>query len=76
MKGNYQTQRGPQLRVLSEDQIEELHLATLEILRRTGVDVLDEEARELLNKAGADVDGNRVRIPLRPRWPPSHVPGG
>jgi len=63
MKSNYKMQRGPQLRALSEDQIEELHLATLEILRRTGVNVLEEEAQELLKKAGAEVDGERVRIP-------------
>jgi len=63
MRSVRRTQRYPQLRVLSETQIEELHLATLEILRRTGVVVLQEEARKLLKEAGAEVDGERVRIP-------------
>jgi trimethylamine--corrinoid protein Co-methyltransferase len=43
--------------------LEELHLAALEILRRTGVDVLVEEARHLFQDAGAKLDGYRVRIP-------------
>jgi len=57
------TRRAIQFRVLSESQLEELHLATLEVLRRTGVDVLVDEALELFKKAGAKVDGTRVRIP-------------
>jgi trimethylamine--corrinoid protein Co-methyltransferase len=48
---------------LSEDQLEAIHLAGLEILRRTGVDVLEEEARDLLRKAGAGFDDRRARIP-------------
>ena len=50
-------------RMLSDNQLEELHFAASEILRRTGVDVLVEEARDLLRKAGASIDGIRVRIP-------------
>jgi len=63
MRSNYVANRTPTFRALSEHQLEELHLATLEVLRRTGVDVLKPEARELLRKAGAKVDGVRVRIP-------------
>ncbi len=63
MRSNYYTNVPLHLQMLSENQLEELHLATLEVLRRTGVDVLEEEARELLKKAGAKVDGVRVRIP-------------
>lgn len=40
-----------------------IHAATLEILERTGVDVHDPEAREILVKGGARADGRRVRIP-------------
>lgn len=62
MRGNYTMKQPLQFRVLSESQLEELHSAALEILRRTGVDILEEEARELLREAGAKVDGSRVRI--------------
>jgi len=53
----------PQMRMLSDDQIRDLHLAALEILERTGVAVQHERALELLTRAGARVDGERVRIP-------------
>ena len=52
----------PHIRMLSDDQIRDLHLATLEVLERTGVSVQDARACELLKKAGARVDGERVRI--------------
>lgn len=51
------------LQVFSKDQLEEIHLATLEVLHRTGVKVTLPEAVELLKKAGCWVDGERVRIP-------------
>ena len=63
MRSNSEALVSPQFRVLTESQLKEIHLASLEILRRTGVDVLEEEARELLKEAGAKVDGNRARIP-------------
>jgi trimethylamine--corrinoid protein Co-methyltransferase len=63
MRSNCTVHNTPQFQALSENQLEELHLATLEVLRRTGVDVLEGEARELLRRAGAKVDGTRVRIP-------------
>ncbi len=53
----------PRLSVLSEDQGEQLHLATLEVLERTGVQLTHPRALELLHGAGARVDGDRVRIP-------------
>lgn len=53
----------PQFRVLSDDQIERIFLAALEILADTGTKVLEEEARSLLNKAGAKIDGELARIP-------------
>jgi trimethylamine--corrinoid protein Co-methyltransferase len=56
-------QQGPQFRVLSDAQIEKVYGATLECLQRTGVHVLNAEARDLLGRAGARVDGVRVRIP-------------
>lgn len=63
MTANYAAFMTPQFRVLSDDQLEKIHLASLEILRRTGVDVLAREARDLLDAAGAVVQDTRVRIP-------------
>jgi trimethylamine--corrinoid protein Co-methyltransferase len=63
MHSNYTIQRTPNLRLLSDQQLETLHFAALEILRRTGIEVYDQEARELLRKAGSKIDGTRVRLP-------------
>jgi trimethylamine--corrinoid protein Co-methyltransferase len=49
---------------LSPEQCEKLHNGSLEILSRTGVRLYQQEAIDLLKRAGAPVsDGNRVRIP-------------
>jgi trimethylamine--corrinoid protein Co-methyltransferase len=53
----------PRLSVLSADQIEQIHLATLELLERTGIQTAHPRALEILDGAGARVDGKRVRIP-------------
>ena len=53
----------PTFRVLSQEQIERLYAATLECLSRTGLHVHNAEARDLLARAGAQVEGIRVRIP-------------
>lgn len=53
----------PRAYVLNDDQIEQIHLATLEVLERTGVQITHPRALELLDGAGARVEGNRVRIP-------------
>ncbi len=56
--------RAPHVRTkfLSRKDCENVHLATEQILARTGVLVDDQPAVDLLKKAGAVVDGNRVRI--------------
>ena len=54
----------PRLGMLSREQCETVHRASLEILRRTGVRVYHDEALELLRRAGAVVtDENLVRFP-------------
>ncbi|MQY58843.1 MAG: hypothetical protein GH144_04435, partial [Clostridia bacterium] len=64
MRHNYVQYGRPQFRLLSDNQIEELHLATLQILERTGVLFECQEAIELLGDAGADVSNpSRVKIP-------------
>ncbi len=51
------------LNVMTEDQVERIHHATLDILQRVGVKVFEPEALDLLHGAGALVDGNLVKIP-------------
>ncbi len=53
---------GSQSSPMSKKQ--DLHLATLEVLKRTGVRVFSEEALDLMRKAGCAVsDGTLVKIP-------------
>ena len=40
-----------------------IHLATVEVLSTIGMVVKDEEGIELLEKAGADIEGELVKIP-------------
>jgi trimethylamine---corrinoid protein Co-methyltransferase len=63
MQPNYHAQQSPQFRVLADVQIERVFQATLECLNRTGVVVHNAEGRGLLARAGARLDGERVRIP-------------
>jgi len=49
--------------MLSDDQLQELLNGVLHVLEYTGLDVYHDEAREILEKAGARVDGLRVRLP-------------
>jgi trimethylamine--corrinoid protein Co-methyltransferase len=48
---------------LGQQERERIHMASLEILERMGVDVHDEKARDILVGGGARADGLRVRIP-------------
>lgn len=49
-------------RILADDQIETIHRQSLQVLETIGMDILYPEAREILGRAGALVDGERVRI--------------
>lgn len=49
--------------VLTEQQCQELHSAAVEILERVGVEIHSEKALEVAKKAGAYVEGNRVKFP-------------
>ena len=62
MKDKYRL-RIPRLVVLSKDELELIHLSTLEVLRRTGIAVKEPKAVEVFKKAGCFIDGERVRIP-------------
>ncbi|MBS1252109.1 MAG: Glycine betaine methyltransferase [Anaerolineales bacterium] len=61
---NDQTFLSAQFRRLSDEQCQKIHWASLEVLERTGVRLYEQEAIDLLEKAGAHIsDGNRARIP-------------
>jgi len=64
LQSNYTSYDTPRFRKVSDDQIERLHHASLEILDRTGIVLYEPEAVELLERKGLRMeDGNRVRIP-------------
>ena len=48
---------------LKPEQIDQLHLATLDVLENVGVKICEPEALELLGGAGARVTGDLVKIP-------------
>ncbi|MGD2143560.1 MAG: trimethylamine methyltransferase family protein [Anaerolineae bacterium] len=58
--------QSPQFAVLSDDQLQKLHLGALELLRRTGIRFHHKEALGMMETAGAFVsDGSLVRFPAR-----------
>jgi trimethylamine--corrinoid protein Co-methyltransferase len=60
--------RGGRLKVLSRDQIREVHYAALDVLQHTGVVVHSGEALKVLDEAGADVNYKKERA-----WIPPHL---
>lgn len=56
MRANYRVNATPQFRVLSDDQIEEIFHAALDVLERVGSRVYGEEGLALLRDAGCLVD--------------------
>ena len=59
------TLHGLRTTALDQEACDRLHAATVTVLERTGVEVQHEEALAMLAKAGARVEGTRVRIPGR-----------
>ncbi|MEI8238543.1 MAG: trimethylamine methyltransferase family protein [Actinomycetota bacterium] len=51
--------------VVSADELESIHQASLRILERTGMEFMDPEARSIMAEAGAEIDesNHRVRFP-------------
>jgi trimethylamine--corrinoid protein Co-methyltransferase len=51
--------------VVSADELESIHQASLTILERIGMEFMDPESRQIMREAGADVDesNHRVRFP-------------
>lgn len=55
--------QSPQFAVLTDNQLENIHLAALECLRRTGIRFYSQDALNLLKKAGGYIsDGNLVKF--------------
>ncbi|MYI89330.1 MAG: trimethylamine methyltransferase family protein [Gammaproteobacteria bacterium] len=48
--------------ILSEDQLNRIHHASLDVLEEIGINFLLDEAREILSIAGADVEKNSTRV--------------
>ncbi len=48
--------------IVSDDELEAIHQASLSVLSDTGIDVLLPEAQELFVSAGCSLDGERVRF--------------
>src|SRR5512136_125921 len=64
MNSGFKSQVVPSYRLLTEDQIKEIHLASLDILENVGVRVNHDEAVAMLAAAGCRVKpGNVVQIP-------------
>jgi trimethylamine--corrinoid protein Co-methyltransferase len=53
----------PRLQVVNDAQIAQLHMASLDVLERTGVKITHPKALEILAGAGAQVNSDRVKIP-------------
>ena len=51
------------LTFLSDSEVEQIHEASLRILKETGVKVPSEKVRKLLAENGAEIDGDIVKIP-------------
>ena len=54
----------PPLEVLSADELEHVHEASLAVLEELGMEVMGADARRLYRRAGADVDEDAMRVRL------------
>ena len=65
MKNPLIAQRGVRFQKLSVGQCTAIHDASCRLLETVGIEAHHEQAREILKKAGAVVEGTRVRVPRR-----------
>jgi trimethylamine--corrinoid protein Co-methyltransferase len=65
MNTGFRSQCIPNYRILTDDQIQEIHRATLEVLETVGIRILEDEGIQLLRSAGCRVKDNVVQIPNR-----------
>ncbi|MCA3555689.1 trimethylamine methyltransferase family protein [Aestuariivirga sp.] len=52
----------PAMEIVSADELESIHRASLKVLSEIGMDFTLPQARDMLRKAGAKVEGERVRF--------------
>ena len=52
----------PPMEIVSRDEVEAIHQASLKVLEEIGMDFMLPEARDLLKNAGAEIEGERVRF--------------
>ena len=67
LKSGKRRNSGFSLNVMTDDEVHEIHLATLEVLKDTGVFVESEEALEIFDGGGCRVDA-RNKIVKFPHW--------
>jgi len=58
--------KGLDFAILSEDELYEIHLATLDVLQNYGVKVFGDEAHEIFAGSGAAVDSKRNHVKIPP----------
>lgn len=63
MKTNFNVFNSINFSILSEQQITQIHYATLDIMKNVGNKVFDEEALDMLKKAGCKIEDKVVRVP-------------
>jgi trimethylamine--corrinoid protein Co-methyltransferase len=65
LRAGHRSSGGLSLNVFTDDELNDIHLSTLEVLQRTGVWVEDDEALDVFARGGAEVDraAGIVRIP-------------
>ncbi len=66
LKAGKSRNSGFSLNVLTDDEVNEIHLATLEVLKNTGVFVEDEEAMEIFAGSGAVIDAKTKVVKISP----------
>ncbi len=57
---------GLSLKIFTDDELYEIHLATLEVLQKTGLFIEDEEALDILDGGGAIVDPKKKVVKFPP----------
>jgi trimethylamine--corrinoid protein Co-methyltransferase len=63
----------PPVEIISADELESIHEASLVLLERVGINFLLEEARDILAAAGADVDKDGMRVRFDRELVMSHI---
>ena len=54
--------QGGQYQPLNQDQIQEIHQASLDVLQNIGIQTENKQALSLFRRSGAQVNGNRIYI--------------